>query len=88
MINRKCCNRKCCRPKYVSHLILPSAEIFAESEVGDFDVAGGIEEKILQFQITVDKVVGVQESDGQHDFRHVKSSLFFGKTTLFEELIV
>ena len=43
-----------------------------ESEIGEFDVAEGCDEKVIRFQIAVDDTVAVQILHGQHRLSKVK----------------
>lgn len=45
----------------------------AQSEIGELDVAIGVEEDVLRFQVSVDDAQSMQVLEGQDDFAQIKA---------------
>ena len=61
--------------------------MFAESKVGEFDVAVSIQEDVVGFEIAVDIFHFVDGIECQQNFCSVKLGLFVGEDVLFDEQI-
>lgn len=67
------------RPSSVIHSL-------CESEIGDFDIAGEIKQKILRFQISVNDVLWMKILYGEYDLSRIEPGGIVGKSTSFSQM--